>query len=276
MNGEENMGSFNNQYENYYNSLSKRGYGQNKLPYNKQSRVENPIFSKKKLLRTFEIQFIGTLILFLCAFTCKFYVSPQTKNAYNYSKNLVNENFDYKYALSYVKSIDVNNIVKLIRSGNITDFQTKAINWIDNVKTNVTGGKTTKESINHNFIVPVNGKVLQPYGQMKNSVTGEIEFHKGIDIEAPLNTDIKSSYSGFIKEIGEDKTLGKYLIIDHGSGIETKYAHLDSFQVKKGDKVNKSQVIGKSGNTGKTDSPSLYFELIYMGENLDPQQYLNI
>lgn len=276
MNGEENMGSFNNQYENYYNTLSKGGYGQNKLPYRRQSKIEGAFFSKKKLLRTFEIQLIGTLILFLCAFTCKFYVNTQTKNVYKYSKNLVNANFDYKAALLYVKNIDINNIVKSVSRGNITDFQTKAINMIDNIRTNVTGDKTTKERISDNFIIPVNGKVLQPYGQMKNSVTGEIEFHKGIDIEAPLNTDIKSSYSGFVKEIGEDKTLGKYLTIDHGSGIETKYAHLNSLQVKKGENVNKSQVIGKSGNTGKVDSPSLYFELIYMGENLDPQKYLSI
>ena len=241
------MGNFNSQYENYYNMLSKRVYGQNKLPYNRQPKAEASVFSKRRLLRILEIHLIGTLILFLFAFTCKFYVTPETKVAYNYSKNIVNENFDYKSALSYVKSIDVNNIVKSIRNSNITDFQTKAINWIDSIKIKVTGGKTTRDNISNNFIVPINGKILKPYGQTKNSTTGEIEFHKGIDIEAPLNTDIKASYSGFIKEMGEDKTLGKYLTIDHGSGIETKYFHLYCFQVKKDDNVNICEVIGRFG-----------------------------
>lgn len=270
------MGNFNSQYENYYNTLSKKGYGQNKLPYKRQSNIKESIFSKRKLLRTFEIQLIGTVVLFLFAFTCKLYVNPQTKMVYNYSKNIVNENFDYKSAILYVKSIDVNNLVKSIKNGNITDFQNKATNWIDSVRTKVMGGKTTKENITNNFIVPVNGRVLQGYGQMKNSTTGEVEFHKGIDIECSLNTDIKASYNGFIKETGEDKTLGKYLVIDHENGIETKYAHMNSIQVKKGDKVNKGQIVGKSGNMGNVTSPSLYFELIYMGENLDPQQYFNI
>jgi murein DD-endopeptidase MepM/ murein hydrolase activator NlpD len=270
------MGSFNSQYENYYSTLSKRGYGQNKLPYGRQSKIQGHFFNKKRLIRTFEIQLIGTLILFLFVFTCKFYVNPQTKAAYNYSKNIVNENFDYKAALVYVKNIDVNTIAKNIKNGNVTDFQTKSINFIENIRTNITGGKTTKQNISHNFVVPVNGKVIEPYGQSKNSTTGDIEFNKGIDIDTALNTDIKASYSGFIKETGEDKTLGKYLVIDHGSGIESKYAHLDSFQVKKGDKVNKSQVIGKSGNTGKVISPCVYFQLTYMGETIDPQQYLNI
>lgn len=270
------MGSFNSQYENYYSTLSKRGYGQNKLPYNRQSKMQDSFFNKKRLLRTFEIQLIGTLILFLSVFICKFYVNSQTKVIYDYSKSIVNKNFDYKSAILYVKSIDINNVVKDVKSANVTDLQTKSINFIEDIKTNITGGKTTKQNISHNFVVPANGKVIEPYGQVKNSATGNIEFHKGIDIDIALNTDIKASYSGSIKETGEDKTLGKYLVVDHGSGIETKYAHLNSFVVKKGDKVNKNQVIGKSGNTGIVVAPCVYFQLTYMGGSLDPQQYLNI
>lgn len=270
------MGSFNSQYENYYNTLSKKNYGQNRLSYNGQSRLQEPFFSKKKLLRTFEIQLIGTLILFLFAFTCKLYVNPQTKTIYSYSKNIVNQNFDYKSAILYIKAINVSDLAISIKRGNVTDIQSKVINWIDILKTKITGGKTTKENISHNFILPVNGKLIQGYGKVKNTSTGAVEFRKGVDIDSPLNTDIKASYKGFIKETGEDKSLGKYLVIDHGSGIETKYAHMDSLKVKKGDKVNKGQIIGKSGNTGDEKYSSLYFELTYMGEDLNPQEYLNI
>ncbi|AJA48412.1 peptidase family M23 [Clostridium pasteurianum DSM 525 = ATCC 6013] len=270
------MGSFNSQYGNYYNTLSKKNYGQNRLSYNGQSSFQQPFFTKKKLLRTFEIQLIGTLVLFLVAFTCKIYVNPQTKAVYTYSKSIVNQNFDYKSAMIYLKEINVNSLIASVKSGNITDIQSKVINWIDILKTKFTGGKTTRENISHNFILPVSGKLIQSYGSIKDNNKNLVKFRKGINIYSTLNSDVKASYDGFIKEIGEDKSLGKYLVIDHGSGIETKYAHMDSLKVKKGDKVIKGQIIGRAGSTEDRKNSSLYFELTYMGEELNPQEYLNI
>lgn len=65
-------------------------------------------------------------------------------------------------------------------------------------------------------------------------------------------------------------------MIDHGEGIETKYGHLNLLSVKKGIEVKKGEVIGKSGNTGKSTGPHLHFELLYMGESKNPEDYIAI
>lgn len=266
------MGSFNSQYENYYSTLSKKGHIQNNLPYSRQTRIENKFFSKSKILKIIQLQLAGTLILFMCAFICKFYVNPQTKAVYSYSKNIVSENFDYKSSIRYLKSIDVNSLIIYVKSANITEFQSKIINWIDSVKTKIIGGRTTKDNISNNFMMPVSGKIMQGYSAAKDSNTSKNQLNKGITIYSSINSSVKASYRGVIKEVGEDKTVGKYLVIDHGSGIETKYAHMNSIKVKKGDIVTKGEIIGDLSNNDEGSS-LLYFQLIYMGENLNPQEF---
>ncbi|RHW66771.1 M23 family peptidase, partial [Clostridium botulinum] len=96
-----------------------------------------------------------------------------------------------------------------------------------------------------------------------------------IDIDAKENTEVLASFGGTVKECGEDKELGKYILLDHGQGIETKYAHLNKIKVKKGEEVKKGKDIAESGNTGKSTGAHLHFEIIYMGENKNPQDYFS-
>jgi murein DD-endopeptidase MepM/ murein hydrolase activator NlpD len=86
--------------------------------------------------------------------------------------------------------------------------------------------------------------------------------HRAIDIGAPEKTAIKAAAAGVVRLIEKTETpYGWVMVIDHGSDISTWYAHLSSFSVKKGDKVDAGQKIGEVGNTGRSTGPHLHFEL---------------
>lgn len=207
---------------------------------------------------------IGVLVLFIFITGCKLIVTPQTKMVYSYSKEVINENYDYGAIKEKIKSVNFN------------ELQGKLMNIIEQIRSKVTGKESSTTRIKNEFILPVNGVETSAYGYREDPITKEKKFHAGVDIDAKENTDVLASYDGKIKECGEDGQLGNYILIDHGEGIETKYGHLNKILVKKEDAVKKSQVIAKSGNTGKSTGPHLHFELLYMGENEDPNQYFNI
>lgn len=256
------MGNYNSQYENYYHNLvnKRRNYGgygyssQNNKSFNLDGK-----FILKRLMR----DLIGVFILFLFIITCKLVVTPQTTAAYNYSKEFVNKSYDYKQTINYIKTFNFNNT------------EDKVTEWLDAVKAKITGGKTLKDKLKTDFILPIEGAVASTYDERTNPITNEKEFHYGVDIAASLGTEVLSSGEGKVKECGEDGQLGKYVLIDHGSGLETKYGYLSEILVKKGDTIKKGQTIAKSGGIDESKEPHLHFEFLYMGENKDPQQYFN-
>lgn len=256
------MGNYNSQYESYYNSMvNKRknygGYGYS-LQNNKSFNLDGK-FILKRLMR----DLIGVFILFLFVIICKLVVTPQTTAAYNYSKEFVNKSYDYKQIINYVKAFNYN------------ETEEKVTEWLDSIKAKITGGKTLKDKLKTDFLLPIEGAVVSPYGQRTNPITNKKEFHYGIDIGAAPETEVLCSGEGKVKDCGEDGQLGKYILIDHGSGIGTKYACLSEVLVNNGDAIKKGQSIAKIGGTSELKEPHLHFELLNMGENKDPQQYLN-
>lgn len=256
------MGNYNSQYESYYNGLVNRKKNYGSYGYSTQSNKSFSLdgnFILKRLMR----DLIGVFILFLFVIICKLVVTPQTTAAYNYSKEFVNKTYDYK------------NTINAVKEFNFNETETKITDWLDSIKAKITGGKTLKDRLKTDFILPVEGVVTSPYGERNDPFTNEKKFHYGVDLDAKEGTDVLCSSEGKVKDLGEDGQLGKYVLVDHGSGVETKYGHLSDILVKNGDALKKGEVIAKSGNTGKSTAPHLHFEILYMGENKDPQQYLN-
>ncbi len=97
--------------------------------------------------------------------------------------------------------------------------------------------------------------------------------HKGIDFVASTGTDIYSSGDGVVKTVRHSSSFGKMVVIDHGYGIETLYAHMDSFNCKRGQKVKRGQVIGCVGNTGLSSGPHLHYEVHLNHYAVDPVNY---
>jgi murein DD-endopeptidase MepM/ murein hydrolase activator NlpD len=100
------------------------------------------------------------------------------------------------------------------------------------------------------------------------------KFHAGMDFTSPLGTEIYSTGNGVIEDvIASQRGLGKHIIIYHGFGYKSIYAHLDRFNVRKGQKVQRGDVIGFVGNTGMSLAPHLHYEIKLNGKNVDPINY---
>jgi len=98
--------------------------------------------------------------------------------------------------------------------------------------------------------------------------------HRAIDIAAPLGTPIYASDAGVVVAAGEMGTYGLTVIIDHGNGFQTLYAHLSVYYPQAGQNVRRGQAIGKMGSTGKSTGPHLHFAITYQGGAVNPFRYL--
>lgn len=259
------MGNYNSQYEDYYSSFRKKSKIRYS-PYNINGNFLNRGEKKKEgfLVKRITRDLAGTLVLFIIVTGCRLVVTPQTQSIYNFSKRVVDESYDYKV------------IGQKFNELNFITVQEKLMNTIDQIRSRITGKETILNKIKNNFTLPLEGTETSAFGYRTDPVTKEKSFHAGIDLGVKENTEVKVCFDGKVKDCGDDEQLGKYILIDHGEGIETKYAHLNKIFVKKEDAVKKSQVIAKSGNTGKSTGPHLHFELLYMGENKNPKEYFNI
>ncbi len=126
------------------------------------------------------------------------------------------------------------------------------------------------------WLRPVVAKITSKFGYRTDPKTGKQNaFHNGIDLAVPLNTPIKSPMPGTVSSISTVGDGGNQIIILHNNGYRTGYAHLNKILVKKGDKVKKEDVIGLSGNTGKSTGPHLHLTLTdSSGAKVDPQKMM--
>ncbi len=116
--------------------------------------------------------------------------------------------------------------------------------------------------------------VTSPYGYRIHPVTGRQRFHSGIDIGAPYGSSIYASNSGTVVVAGYNAGgYGNYVVINHGGGYSTLYAHCSSLLVSPGQQVSKGQVIAKCGSTGMSTGPHIHFEIQYNGSTTNPMQY---
>lgn len=99
-------------------------------------------------------------------------------------------------------------------------------------------------------------------------------MHEGIDLAVPMGTPIHASESGKITYSGWASGYGNFLIVDHGSGVSTRYGHASKLLVRNGQKVKKGQVIALAGSTGHSTGPHLHFEVVHQGEHFNPLNYL--
>lgn len=112
------------------------------------------------------------------------------------------------------------------------------------------------------------------YGWRVDPFSGRMAFHEGLDFTAQQGAPIYAAAGGIITTAEHTPDYGKIVKIDHGSGIETRYAHASQIMVKVGDRVRKGQVVGQVGSTGRSTGAHLHFEVRLNGVPLDPRKYL--
>ena len=126
-------------------------------------------------------------------------------------------------------------------------------------------------------IQPVANKDLKRmasgYGMRIDPIYGTTRFHEGMDFSAPTGTDIYATGDGVVVKMGWQTGYGNTIVIDHGFGYQTLYAHLKEFRTQRGKRVVRGEVIGGVGNTGKSSGPHLHYEVHKDGRVVNPVNF---
>ena len=114
--------------------------------------------------------------------------------------------------------------------------------------------------------------ITSKYGYRKHPITGRRELHKGSDMRAKLYTEVYATANGVVEYAGYHRTsgYGRLIIIDNSYGFKTYFAHLGKVKVKHGDVVQKGDLIGLTGNTGRSNGPHLHYEIRFLQRALNP------
>ncbi|MBW8384345.1 MAG: peptidoglycan DD-metalloendopeptidase family protein [Youngiibacter sp.] len=130
------------------------------------------------------------------------------------------------------------------------------------------------EAPSSEFIRPVSGRVSSPYGWRIHPILGYSKFHTGIDFAAASGTAVKAVKGGVVILAKYNSSYGNYIIVDHGNGISSLYAHLKGFNTSLGSRVSQGQTIGFVGSTGMSTGPHLHFEIRVNGDHVNPENYI--
>jgi len=121
---------------------------------------------------------------------------------------------------------------------------------------------------------PVVGLLRSSFGRRSDPFSGEGAFHTGIDIAVAKGTPVHVTADGVVEAAGWRNGYGKLVIIDHGNGLETCYAHLSQLLVVPGEEVRRNEIVALTGTTGHTTGPHLHYEVRVAGTAVNPYRYL--
>ena len=122
---------------------------------------------------------------------------------------------------------------------------------------------------------PVEGKLADGFAHRTDPFSGEGAFHKGVDITAPTGTTVRTTADGIV--VQAEMVAGGYgrlVIVDHGAGLQTYYAHLSKISVHAGQELHRGEIVGQVGSSGRTTAPHLHYEVHVGGTPVNPYRYL--
>lgn len=126
------------------------------------------------------------------------------------------------------------------------------------------------------FFPVESGKITSLSGKRKDPISGENDIHTGTDIAAEKGAAVYSAWPGTVTETGYDDIYGNYILIEHSSKFFTKYCHLSKICCEKGDFISAGDIVAKAGDTGRVTGSHLHFEIIIDGEQIAPEEWLNV
>jgi|SRR5687767_2131595 len=121
---------------------------------------------------------------------------------------------------------------------------------------------------------PINGRLLSNFGLRTDPFSGQGAFHTGVDLAGPSGTPVRVTADGVISHAEWSGAYGRLIVVDHGGGLQTYYAHLSRADVVAGQEVRRGQVIGASGASGRVTSPHLHYEVRRGGTPINPYVFL--
>jgi murein DD-endopeptidase MepM/ murein hydrolase activator NlpD len=123
-------------------------------------------------------------------------------------------------------------------------------------------------------IWPAHGWLTDGFGGRTDPFTGRHEFHSGLDISTDKGQPVYATANGTVQSAGWGNAYGNMVVLDHGFGLATRYAHLSRFNVKQGDAVTRGDVIGFVGATGRATGDHVHYEVLANGQTINPLKFL--
>ncbi|GAB4385302.1 MAG: hypothetical protein Kow00121_50100 [Elainellaceae cyanobacterium] len=124
-------------------------------------------------------------------------------------------------------------------------------------------------------LTAIDTEVTSPFGLRLDPFGWGYEFHQGMDFVAGYGAPIYATAPGVVEKAEWEPGFGNHVILDHGFGYQTLYGHLSEISVKAGDPINRHQVVGALGSTGRSSGPHLHYSVFRNGQAVDPQKYLD-
>jgi murein DD-endopeptidase MepM/ murein hydrolase activator NlpD len=121
---------------------------------------------------------------------------------------------------------------------------------------------------------PTDGHITSPYGYRVDPMTGGKEFHGGVDVATEPGEPVRATADGIVSLAGWSGNNGNLVVIEHGMGFQTFYAHNRKVVVKVGQKVKRGQVISYVGSTGRSTGPHVHYEIWHDGRSVNPEKYI--
>lgn len=121
---------------------------------------------------------------------------------------------------------------------------------------------------------PLSGPITSPFGYREDPINDKKGFHAGVDMKGKRGEKIVATADGTVIQANNNGLYGRYVKIKHGNGFTTSFSHLQSFKVKKGDKVKRGQVIGLVGSSGRSTGAHLHYELCLNGKPINPVTFM--
>ncbi len=164
-----------------------------------------------------------------------------------------------------VGSLEIPNLIADLR---------KTIGTVDEIKNYLRVQKDIYVATPKGY--PASGEITSHYGRREDPFSGETVLHTGVDISSHLKTPIRATADGVVSHSGWIENSGHVVILEHGCGFSTVYAHNTSNAVKVGQRVKRGDIIGYVGSTGKSTGPHVHYEVWKDGKTVDAEKYLTV
>ena len=240
------------------------------------SQAPNVIY-KNKTFQMFTIK--GSIKKYRVFIPVDYYSKKQKENVqvrYKTNANLIKKNYEIEIIDGNYKQ---NEIIK-VSKGKVTlsnKNKTRSTKEYNAVYKNVYSKITPYDlTLNSSFEDPIKSKITSNYGNARIYNGKTKSYHTGTDYRAKVGTHIYATNNGIVVLTMHRFYLGNVIYIDHGRGAFSYYSHMNSFDVKQGEKVKKGQRIGTSGKTGRITGPHLHYALRLYNTTVDPLQYTEL
>jgi murein DD-endopeptidase MepM/ murein hydrolase activator NlpD len=234
----------------------------------------------KKVSEEFEAVFIGQLLKVM-----RETIEDSGLMEGGFGKSIYTELFDQEVSLSLARkgALGISNLLYQSLSGKLSDDVGKEADKAPAIEEGVppaadvspSGSAVESEEEISDFQLPVQAPISSAFGMRRDPFSGQAKFHKGLDLAAPEGMKVVPALQGEVVYAGYMSGYGNTVIVQHSGELQTRYSHLGSIAVNRGDTVDSQNILGTVGSTGRSTGPHLHFEVIRNGMAVNPVENLN-